>query len=233
MIKRAYIFIILAILCAFSVLGTGFALWSFEKQSVATQNLGVHVTQSAVLGRFETPEIKFVVLDGGTGAGINPTITGVSFYKEDNNKAVTDNAFTISFTVNEVYENEISEANSDRVRFGIRIDVPKSLAGLITHTDFYNSHLGTDGYIDLKALAIELTDHFGDADYSKSDFQYVENGDGTGDVFTFALSTTTLNRFFTYLPTNEPTTLENYEKLGQNYAPDFVIELWQGYEETE
>lgn len=230
MFKRACVFFFLAILCVVSVFGTGFALWSFDTRTFATQYTGVHVTQSAVLGIFSVPQLNHVVLDGGTGAGINPTITGVSFYKGGaDGAAVTDNTFTISFTVNEEYRRQLGQGdNWDKVQFGIRIDVPAELDGLVSHTDFYNERTGNNGYIDLKALTIELTDHFSDAEYSKSDFNY----DGETGVFTFALTTTTLNRFFTYATAKEPTTLEKYESLGGNFAPYFVIELWQGYAET-
>lgn len=229
-IKRAYTFFILSVLCVFCVLGTGFALWSFDTQSETTQNMGVRVTQSTVLGTFYVPDIKFIVLDGGTGAGINPTITGVSFYKGDsNNRVVTDNSFEISFIVNDANIQQINEnGNWENVCFGIRIAVPAELDGLVSHTDFYNEHIGENGYIDLKALTIELTDHFSDSDYSNSDFNY----DGDTGTFTFALTTTTLNRFFTYSASNEPTTLDKYDKLGGNFAPCFIIELWQGYAET-
>ena len=229
MIKRTCVVFLLAVVCAASVLGTGFALWSFDAQSSGTQNLGVRVTQSTVLGTFSVPEINYVVLDGGTGAGINPTITGVSFYKSDEKSlAATDNSFTVS-TVDEAYRESIGEGdNWDKVEFGIRINVPAGLEGLITHTDFYNERMGDGGYIDLKALTVELTDHFSDPDFSKSDFNY----DKAGGVFTFALTTTTLNRFFTYLPSKEPDTLAKFESLGHNFAPDFVIELWQGYAAT-
>ena len=230
MIKRAGIFFMLAVLCVVTVFGTGFALWSFNTQSVATQNMGVRVTQSAVLGTFSVPEITRVVLDGGTGAGINPTITGVSFYKSDeNNVAVTDITFTLSFIINDVYKQQIGENdNWKKVRFGIRIDVPAELDGLISHTEFYSGHMGGNGYIDLKALTEELTDHFSDPDFNNSNFKY----DKDGGVFTFALTTTTLNRFFTYTPSKEPNTLDKYESLGSNFAPCFTIELWQGYAET-
>lgn len=216
----------LAILCVFTVFGTGFALWSFDTQSSATRNMGVRVTQSTMLGIFEAPEITHVVLDGGTGSGINPTITGVSFYKDDGSgKAVTDNSFTVSFTVSEAYREGLI---ANDVRFGIRVNVPEELKELISHADFYNERVGDNGYIDLKALTIELTDHFSDSDSTNSDFKY----DDKTYTFTFALNTTTLNRFFTYSATKEPTSLEKYQNLGKNLAPLFIIELWQGYAKT-
>lgn len=228
MIKRASVFFILSILCSLTVLGVGFAMWAFDTEGLKTQYMGVKVTQSTVLGDFSVPEIAYVVLDGGTGSGVNPTITGVSFYKGDeSNVAVTDNSFTVKFTVRDAHKPQMDEDNNwDKVKFGIRISVPEELNGLITHTEFYNERLGTNGYIDLKALAIELTDHFNDPDNTKSDFKY-EAG-----VFTFMLTTTTLNRFFTYASTKEPTDLNRYENLAGNFAPRFVIELWQGYAET-
>lgn len=226
MIKRAYIFFVLALLCAVAVFGTGFALWYYNSQSSYSHNMGVKVTESTVLGSFTVPEINLVVLDGGTGAGINPTITGVSFYKTDENGvALTDNSFEISFTVNEKYRQQINEnGNYDKVNFGIRIDVPEQLKGLITHTEFYSERIAGKDYIDLKALTVELTDHFNDADGGKSDFKY----DNATGVFTFTLTTTTLNRFFTYSAGREPTSLSGYESLKGNFAPCFIIELWQG-----
>lgn len=231
MIKRAYVYFILAVLCVFSVLGTGFALWTFGEQSGGILDMGVRVTQSSVLGEFSSvPKLACVVLDGGKGSGMNPTITGVSFYKgevENTSVAVTDTAFDIQFTVKEEFRPDINQNNNyELVAFGLRIDVPEKLKDIITHTDFYNNHADKDGFIDLKALVIELTDHF--EGYGNSDFDY----DKDKGVFTFKLTTTTLNRFFTYIPSEEPNTLEKYEVLGQNFAPYFVIELRQGYAET-
>lgn len=228
MIKRGCIFIMLALFCALAVLGTGFALWAFDTdKSTISSDLGVTITESSELGSFSMPEIKHVVLDGGTGAGINPTITGVTFYKSDENgNIITDNSLTISFTVKSEHLEEMNKDNNwDKVSFGIRINVPEQLKGIIDHTEFYSKHLGDNGYIDLKALVKELTDHFSDSDFSKSDFSYAPDA----GVFTFKLTTTSLNRFFTYSAGQEPTTLPNYQNIGTNFAPLFTIDLWQGY----
>ena len=230
MIKRASVFLLLAVFSVFSVFGAGFALWAFDTRAGETQNMGVRVTQSTLLGTFTVPQINCVVFDGGTGSGINPTITGVAFYKSDkNNVAVSDNSFTVSFVVNDGYKLQISENGKwEEVHFGIRIAVPVQLAGLISHTDFYEERVGDNGYIDLKALTIELTDHFSDPDYTRSDFNYdVDKGE-----FTFALTTTTLNKFFTYIPSEEPKKKKKYDVLGRNFAAYFIIELWQGYSEA-
>ena len=224
MIKRCFAFFALSLLCAASVFGAGFALWSFTDETLSSKPVGVHITQSVVLGSFSLPEVKYVVLDGGTGAGVNPTITGVSFYKEEAGIAATDNTFTVKFKVKTAYKDKI---DYDKVRFGIKIDVPEKLNGLIEHTAFYNERL-KDGYIDLKALTIELTDHFNDTDFSKSDFVK----DETAGEFTFFLTTTFLNRCFTYKQSTQPNTLGKYNGLNGNFAPLFKIELLQTYPEA-
>lgn len=240
---------IAAVCCAVALIGIGFSAWSFEDGAVGTENLGVRITQSALLGSFDLPELKHVVLDGGTGSGINPTITGVSFYKGDANNADridVDSDFTITFqTDKDKFPEYIAQpsdgddavaaavAAADKVQFGIRINVPAELDDLIAHTSFYNEHIKTSavvGYIDLKALAEELTDHFNDTatEQTPSNFNY----DAATGLFTFKLTATTINRCFTYISTSsvntQPTTLEKQAALKKNFAPLFTVELWQG-----
>lgn len=247
MIKRAGIFILLAVLSAFCIFGMGFALWSFNAQSQGTKTLGVHVTQSATLGAFSMPALDYVMLDGGSSVGSDTTITGVSFYKGDGTKAITDNSFTIVFTVKDDYVNDV---DFDRVEFGIKIDVAdESLKGKVEHTAFYKSRLNgankntdayngslDDGYIDLKALTVELTDHFDDPGHLKSDFIPPDENSET-KTFTFKLTTVFFNRCFSYISGQQPDSLEKYDRLdeanlkgaGTNYAPHFRIELIQTY----
>lgn len=227
MIKRRLIFALLSVLCTLIVFGSGYALWTFSgDSSSSSSNLGVTVTQSSKLGKFFVPEIKYIVLDGGVGSDIDNSITGVSFYKGLDGTVDTNNSFNITFTVNSEYLAEMKENdNWDKVNFGLRINVPDGLDSLITHTDFYNSHIGENGYIDLKELTKELTDHFNDPDLSESDFSY----DAEKGVYTFALTTAVLDRFFTYKAEKVPDSLEKYGYLGTNFAAQFKIELWQGY----
>lgn len=227
MIKRSLVFFILALLCSAAVTGTGFAMWSYTEKAERSQALGVKITQSSIIGSFSLPEIKYVVLDGGTGSGVNPTITGVSFYKYENGSAVTDNSFVITFTVDEKYRDFINaDKNYEKVGFGISVDVPIELKPLIVHTPFYTSRL-EGSFIDLKALTIELTDHFSDG--TNSDFRY----DSSTGQFTFNLTTVVFNRFFTYSSSYKPEDLDKYNNLLLgNVAPLFEIKLYQTYAET-
>ena len=207
MIKRSLVFFILALLCSAAVIGTGFAMWSYTEKAESSQALGVKITQ--------------------TGSGVNPTITGVSFYKDENGSAVTDNSFVITFTVDEKYRDFINaDKNYEKVGFGISVDVPIELKPLIVHTPFYTSRL-EGSFIDLKALTIELTDHFSDS--TNSDFRY----DSSTGQFTFDLTTVVFNRFFTYSSSYKPEDLDKYNNLLLgNVAPLFKIKLYQTYAET-
>lgn len=222
-LRRKIAFFVLSFLSVVCVFGTGFATWSFTDEAEGIFNMGVRITQSAVLGEFSAPDIKYVVLDGGTGAGINPTITGVSFYKQKKDAAIaeTDNAYPVVF---KVYDRFKSVIDYDKVEFGIKIEVPAALSGLLEHTAFYTSHL-KDGYIDLKALTIELTDHFDDPENKKSDFV----PDQAAGTFTFNITTLLFNRCFTYIKDKQPDSLEKYNLLAENLAPLFTIELRQTY----
>ena len=197
--RRLMLFPLAAVCCAIALIGIGFSAWSFEDGAVGTNDMGVHITQSSILGSFDLPEIKHVVLDGGTGSGINPTITGVSFYKGDDKGLIADLDFTITFQIDkDKFPEYIAQptdgddavaaavAVADKVQFGIRINVPAELDDLITHTTFYNDHLRSSavgGYIDLKALAIELTDHFNDTATSQTPSNF--NYDAATGLFTF------------------------------------------------
>jgi hypothetical protein len=218
----------LALTCAAAIFGTGFALWNFSAERRADGDLGVRVTQSATLGKFQVRDIMHAVIDGGTGAGVNPTITGVSFYKNDpvTLKPMTDTEFTVTFQADANHIPELEENEAWRkVTFGIRLSVPESMESFLTHTEFYNTRLQANGYLDLKQLAIEQTDHFGDPELTDSDFFY-ENG-----LFTFRLTTVTLNRFFTYVRSAAPDSLDRYGALPERFSSLFRLEFMQSWEE--
>lgn len=233
MLKNIVCVFLAAVFCCIALLGTGFAAWMYGNgiDAKAPLDIGVKITESTVVGRFEVPEIWHVVLDGGTGSGYNPTITGISFYKNDGengNIPLIDSDFVIQFQVDED-EIEIINQEYDKLAFGFRIEIPDALKPYIDYTDWYKAYInrGQNGYIDLKQLTIDLTDHFDDPEYTRSNFSY----DKATGLFSFAISTTAFDRFFTYVKTEKPITLDKYGALPDNVRPFFIIELWQGWQE--
>lgn len=149
--------------------------------------------------------------------------------------------------------------NAD-IPFYINLDVPAALDRVITHSRFYYSYVSYTNesttpqyYIDLKKIAQDWGEYSAEAEtvylYTNSDNSVYmtaaeanvtdtdgytqQNGEFTRTTYTFTLSTTLLNSFFTYTDGYEGTGLKIHDAISELFSEQtgtvyFSINLFAG-----
>lgn len=142
------ILIFLSFLGTFSIVGTGFCVWTFNEENNISKSkgIGIEVTQSSDLGTFYIGKIPtFILLEEGNHEFGN-LMDGIVAYKYELNETtntqelVKDDAIEIVFNENKDISSSVSN-----VEIGIRLSINGAISEYITLVDSYNASLNQDG----------------------------------------------------------------------------------------
>lgn len=221
--RRRVLFPVVALVCV-TIIGSGFAVWSFRNEMREAVEINVLVRESRLDGEFTYTLPSVVVLDEGVSGGVSSTITGITFYKKGihpvtgKTEVLADTDLSVAFTE---FEDNPDDMRGAKLHFGCRVSVNGPLEDYLTYTSSYFN------------VENEKTEYFSESDVKplrKLALTYTYDMDTY--VHTFQLTTTLLSSWFTYQPDKRPTTAEGYDViresiLGNPEPSYFLIELWE------